>query len=174
MSGIVPFSPNQKEYLTVQSSSWQSVVQFHVHMVLLASSTPMENESTAQRHGRPLQEVSLRSDARRGATGMEYPSDDLFGCLADGRACAGGDAGRHALVRQASLGCTCYPHQACEAPPICSLTNSTPSAVGGAAPNGRPECAGSTVILTAEMDAPVAANGHAAEIDMPVRLAYRQ
>ena len=54
-----------------------------------------------------------------------------------------------------------------EAPPICSLTNSKPSAGGGAAlPNGRPECAGSTVILPAEKDAPVAANGHAAEIDI--------
>ena len=70
-------------------------------------------------------------------------------------------------MRQASLGCTCYPHQAYEAPPMCSLTNSTPSAVGWAAPNGRPECAGSTVMLTVEMgsmDALVAANGHAAEI----------
>ena len=96
---------------------------------------------------------------------MEYPSE--FGCLADGRACAGGDAGRHALVWQASLGCTCYPHQAYEAPPICSLTTSTPLTVGRAAPNGRPECACSRVMLTAEMDAPVAANGHAAEIDIP-------
>ena len=90
-----------------------------------------------------------------------YGVSQRFRCLADGRACAGGDAGRHALVRQASLGCTCYPHQAYEAPPICSLTESTPIDVDGAAlPNGRSECAGSTVMLTAEMDAPVAANGH--------------
>ena len=41
-----------------------------------------------------------------------------------------------------------------------------PLTVGRAAPNGRPECAGSRVTLTAEMDAPVAANGHAAEIDI--------
>ena len=95
---------------------------------------------------------------------MEYPSE--FGCLADGRAYASGDVGRHALMWQASLGCTCYPHQAYKASPICSLTTSTPLTVGGAAPNGRPECAGSTVMLTAEMDAPVAANGHAAEIDI--------
>ena len=67
---------------------------------------------------------------------------------------------------QASLGCTCYPHQAYEAPPICSLTNSKPSAGGGAAPNGKPECACSRVMLPAKMDAPVAANGHAAEIDI--------
>ena len=100
---------------------------------------------------------------------MENPAIWRFGCLADGRACAGGDAGRHTLVRQASLGCTCYPQQqAYEAPPICSLTTSTPSTVGGrtTVPNGRPECAGSTVMLTAEMDAPVAAKGHAAEIDI--------
>ena len=38
--------------------------------------------------------------------------------------------------------------------------------LAAALPNGRPEGAGSTVMLTAEMDAPVAANGHAAEIDI--------
>ncbi len=35
-----------------------------------------------------------------------------------------------------------------EAPPICSLTNSTPSAVAVALPNGRLKCAGSAVMLT--------------------------
>jgi hypothetical protein len=72
------------------------------------------------------------------------------------------------------LGCTCCPHQAYDAPPICSLATSTPSAGGGAAlPNGRPKCAGSTVMLTAEMDAPVAANGHAVEIDILLDFNYR-
>ena len=47
---------------------------------------------------------------------------------------------------------------------MCS--HSTPLAVDGAAPNVRSEGAGSTVMLTAEMDAPVAANGHAVEIDI--------
>ncbi len=94
-------------------------------------------------------------------------SNSAIWLLSGWSACAGGYAGRHALVWQASFGCTCYPHQAYDAPPICSLATSTPSAGGGAAlPNGRLECAGSTVMLTAEMDAPVAANGHAVEIDI--------
>ncbi len=38
--------------------------------------------------------------------------------------------------------------------------------LAAALPNGRPKCAGSRVMLTAEMDALVAANGHAAEIDI--------
>ncbi len=93
---------------------------------------------------------------------MEHPSE--FGCLADGRACAGGDAGRHALVRQASLDCTCYPHQAYEARRCAHLQIAPLQPLAAALPNGRPECAGSTVMLTAEMGAPMAANGHAAEI----------
>ncbi len=93
---------------------------------------------------------------------MEYPSE--FGCVADGRACAGGDAGRHALVRLASLDCTCYPHQAYEARRCAHLQIAPLQPLAAALPNGRSECAGSTVMLTAEMGAPMAANGHAAEI----------
>ena len=110
------------------------------------------------------QEVSQRSDARRGATGDG--ASQRFGCLADGRACAGGDAGRHTLVRQAPLGCTCYPHQAYEARRFAHLQIARLQPLAAALPNGRPECTGSTAMLIAEMDAPVAANGHAAEIDI--------
>ena len=94
---------------------------------------------------------------------MEYPSD--LACLADRRACAGGDAGRRALVWQASLGRTCYPHQAYEARRFAHLQIARLQPLAAALPNGRPKCAGSTVMLPAEMDAPVA-NGHAAEIDI--------
>ena len=168
MSGIVPFSPKKystDEYSTVQSPSWQSVVQFHVHIV--PSSTPMENESTAQGHGwRPSR--GKPEQRRKERRGMEYPSD--LACLADGRACAGGDAGvtagQHALVRQASLDCTCYPHQAYEARRFAHLQIARLQPLAAALPNGRPKCAGSTVMLPAEMEAPVAASGHAAEIDI--------
>ena len=70
-----------------------------------------------------------------------------------------------ACPRAAGLvGLHLLPTPSVRSAPICSLTDGTPLAVGWAAPNGRPECAGSTVMLTAEMGAPVAANGHAAEI----------